>query len=155
MPSIPCMCHGAAESPTITRHKAPGSPEVTRYDSAHGTRDDSTPHEEVHQEPRHKPQPALLATPTTAPTATPTTTTTSAPRAYSTCTLALPHDTDDGLAPRSCDDGTAPSSCEDSGFIHVHRAAPDDGTTPPLCDANVIVPLRVTPQGYTPMREQA
>ena len=148
-------CHVAAESPMITRLKGPGSPDVTRYDSAHGTRDDSTPHEEVHQEPRHKPQPALLATPATAPTATPTTTTTSAPRAYSACTLALPHDTDDGLAPPSCDDGTAPSSCEDSGFIHLHRAAPDDGTTPPLCDADVIVPLRVTPQGLTPMREQA
>ena len=127
-----------------TRHKGPRKLEVTHYDSARGARDDSTPDEETHEEPRHKPQPVLLATHATPPTlaATPTTTTTSAPQAYSASTLALPHDTDDGMVPSSCDNGTAPSSCEDSSFLHLHRAAPDDGTTPPSCDADGIVPLR-------------
>ena len=67
---------------------------------------------------------------------------TSAPWAYSASTLVLPHDTNDGRAPSLCVDGTAPSSCEDSGFMHLHRAAPDDGTTPPSCDADGIVSLR-------------
>ena len=73
-------CQGAAESPTITRHKAPRSPEVTRYDSAHGARDDLTPH----KDPR-EPQPALHATPATAPTAAPIMTAT-APTATPTTT---------------------------------------------------------------------
>ena len=58
-------CHGAAESPTTTRHKVRGSPEVTCYDSASSAEDESTPQEE----PR-EPQAALYATPATPPTAT-------------------------------------------------------------------------------------
>ena len=35
-----------------------------------------------------------------------------------------------------------PSSYDDDGIMHLHRATPDDGTAPPSCDADGIVPLR-------------
>ena len=137
-------CHGAAQSPTITRREAPGSAEVTRNNSAHCARDDSTPH----KEPR-EPQPALLATPVPSPTATPITTATSTQRACDASTLALPRDTDTPQPGNT----TTPSSCDAKRFVPLRPI--DDAPQRNIAPSDAAPPRKAASSDAAPPRSAA